>query len=344
MKMTLPEILNLFKQHRNYFFGGCILALLILIVFFAKMRKILNAMLDAIFPTKLTKPIEQVDTNIDTSIYNENLSIDDSYVQSNCPNGSETFYISTTGPREVSELKLGPGITPKVACWNDPECEMYVTTENGDHKKITNLQKNILLFCSAGDVPVSHQWEGNLKSNNRFDPRNKIIVFPTTKIFQCSDLENNDSVTFFFSKISAQYIRIYPLSWNTNMCLRFDLLKNGSVMENSENSRSYSSVKSDEESNRQSMLDSDSSWQPESDEIGEWVQIKLSEKTDLNGIKIQGSKQNPQHCIKTFCLHLSNNGETWDPIKNVNDETTSSNPIQPISTSPLESSETETNT
>jgi hypothetical protein len=331
----IEEFLKLITENKKSFIFGCIVGIIIFFIVLSKKE----AILEALIPTKILEPVEQIDENIDMSIYNENLSIDDSYVQSNCPGGSETFYISAEGAT-ISDLELGPGITPKVACWNDPQCEMYLTTTNGDHKKITNLQKNILLFCNSGNIPVPHEWYGNLKSNNKFDPKDKIIVFPTTKIFQCLDLENNDSVTFFFSSINAQYIRIYPLSWNTNMCLRFDLLKSGAVMNNNKNSRSYSSVKSDDETNRQSMLNSDSSWQPESNKIGEWAQIELSEKTTLNGIKIQASKQNPQHCIKTFCLHLSNNGETWDPLKNVTDETTSSNLIEPTSTFPLESSET----
>lgn len=320
---------KLTKNDKIWIVAGIFLAIIILYITLSKK----DAILESILPTK-TSQVEQIDENTDSVVYNNNLSIEDSFIQSNCPNESGTFYVSAEGT-DMSDLNTGRGITPEQACWNDPECEMYLTTLNGDHKKVKNLQKNILLFCNSGNFPVGHEWYGNIKSNNRFNPKDKILVFPTTKIFQCSNLENKDSVTFLFNPINVRFLRIYPLSWTTDICLRFDVLKQGEIQDNYESSRSYSSVKSDNENNRQSRLGSNSFWKPETNSIGEWAQIDFSEKIPMNGIKIQGSKQNPQHCIKTFCIHLSNSGENWDQLKNIEDETTSDNPIEPSYSSPL---------
>ena len=271
--------------------------------------------------------------------------IEEAYLPSSCQNplavslfgGStqtqpKTFYISASA--NSSDLNVPENLTPQQACYFDNTCDMFMRTTEGKYKKFTNLGKNILLFCNSGNNPRPHTWNGNLKKQFK----DNILVFPDTMIFKCPDSYNH--CQFSFPDVSCKYVRIYPLNGANNWGLRWDLWEKGSgnssnLMTNTEDKRNYSSVKNQETKNKKSTLSSNSGWRPETSNVGQWAGIRFDGTKKINGITIKPRQETTgmgplsavlRFPVTYFCLHVSDNGDTWTPIGGGS----SDSPVSPI--------------
>ena len=128
----------------------------------------------------------------------------------------------------------------------------------------------------------------------------------------------NDGIgDFKFDAINAQYIRIYPQSWNKHISLRFDVYVNNNIQSNNENTRTYSSIWNNDAigtGHARSMLNSVQGWSAGKNSIGEWTQINLGSNKSVNGIKILKRTSYTQY-IKTFYIKYSTDNVVWNYLK-----------------------------
>eukprot|EP00794_Sanderia_malayensis_P000312 gene312-942_t len=159
------------------------------------------------------------------------------------------------------------------------------------------------------------------------------------KIFTGNYDQHMEMSHWLLYPISANYLKINPKTWHTQICMRFEL--NGcqqSDKDNCLNPLGMESGRIPDEALSQSTPDSSGSFDPANARLNkivsqypngwapydytkkEWIQIDLGSVHKITRTAIQGaySESTPQFFVKSYKLQYSNNSVTWSTVQDDN--------------------------